>query len=770
MTKNQHSMLSYKLGKAITHLSKNPIGHNTREKELLSIPPEEFVGMWDDPSPWTPIILGALQKWILDAEGHQPQPLSFSAEDLHEFFEAKRIAFCSYDKATMSAFGDPQNWPPVDAQIAWLVYTLADSKKSDEDKLTALDKLYDDWQVAKNESGLLSKISIEGFEEDSCKAHNLTLSLIDNPLTLEHPKALKILARITWWYGDISLPYAVACTTPEMTRALIESGADINNVDGVGDSVINTYCSRGALKSPEILRLLIENKANIEAKDSRGQTPLMQLTSRTFKDAGLEGFQLLIDSRADVNATDKRGDSILGNTIFSYYEALSPSGPIGYQMAKTLVEHGAQIDAKDTNVNYFKFLIERAPKTPEAPDMAALVRSCLANSFRNVETKFHTPADSATKSDDALGDGSASSAATSNVLELKEDSNVPVESYHAQLPTPLSSEHRSISEAPSLTNKAAEVAASSPPPSAALVATSTPKTKLPSQPKVLTIDELTKKITATTLMPQKMGSVSSIINMQDSNGETPLTTTIKGYSHNPKFSIDIINALIKNGAEVTVRNKGGELPLYVALDEFVAQEVFSALLKTKLVEEPHKPVLAHALATGAPIEVIGELIAAGAKVNFTTGYGDSTLAHAIEHNASAEVLDLLINKGANKDGTSGHGHKILTHAINHYSDKISRQWVSDNLSDQQSMRDIKHRASSVIQMLIARGITGNEEDLKLAQKILSDCVPHLSKSAEEIHEPAVHDNSANPQNASASAYSNVDEMPSVLIGDDDYIS
>ena len=115
----------------------------------------------------------------------------------------------------------------------------------------------------------------------------------------------------------------------EAIRTLLRQGADVNEKDGSGNTVL-FYAMNGPIG---IIRLLIDNGANVNEKGSSDTTPLMWAAMREKT----EVVQLLIDSGAAVNAADSFG-----------FTALMKSAMDGdLKTGRLLVERGARVEQED---------------------------------------------------------------------------------------------------------------------------------------------------------------------------------------------------------------------------------------------------------------------------------------------------------------------------------------------------------------------------------------------------------------------------------------
>ena len=113
-------------------------------------------------------------------------------------------------------------------------------------------------------------------------------------------------------------------------RCLLRSGADVNQKDGFGQSVLNFACSFGR-SHIDIVQLLVLKGADVNLQDASGWFPLLKAVSCN----SLEAVRILLDGGADVNQD------------FCAWTSLHDAAYAGYQdIARLLLERGARVNQR----------------------------------------------------------------------------------------------------------------------------------------------------------------------------------------------------------------------------------------------------------------------------------------------------------------------------------------------------------------------------------------------------------------------------------------
>ena len=110
--------------------------------------------------------------------------------------------------------------------------------------------------------------------------------------------------------GFTPLGFAVFFSQPEIVKALLDAGADVN-LPSRESMKVTPLASAAAAKQTEIARVLIANGANVNARAAGGHVPLHEASAN----GNVELVKLLIDSGAAVNAKTDDGKTPLDFAI-----------------------------------------------------------------------------------------------------------------------------------------------------------------------------------------------------------------------------------------------------------------------------------------------------------------------------------------------------------------------------------------------------------------------------------------------------------------------
>jgi ankyrin repeat protein len=132
--------------------------------------------------------------------------------------------------------------------------------------------------------------------------------------------------------GETLLSYAFSNSNDKVAIALIKLGADVNARKPEEKTLLMKALD------PEIFQLLLRSGADVNARDSNGSTALMQIAGR--KNAIARALETIVEAGADVNAVDKNGCTAL----------IYAADRIDFMAAKTvyaLRSLGAKVEIKD---------------------------------------------------------------------------------------------------------------------------------------------------------------------------------------------------------------------------------------------------------------------------------------------------------------------------------------------------------------------------------------------------------------------------------------
>ena len=110
--------------------------------------------------------------------------------------------------------------------------------------------------------------------------------------------------------GFTPLGFAVFFAQPEVAKALLNAGADVN-LPSRESMKVTPLASAAAAKQTEIARLLIAHGANVNARAASGHIPLHEAAAN----GNIELVKLLIESGADINARTDDGKTPLDFAI-----------------------------------------------------------------------------------------------------------------------------------------------------------------------------------------------------------------------------------------------------------------------------------------------------------------------------------------------------------------------------------------------------------------------------------------------------------------------
>ena len=139
--------------------------------------------------------------------------------------------------------------------------------------------------------------------------------------------------------GNSVLTYAALGGNVQVAKLLIDKGASTDATNSHGISMLHAAAISGNL---DMMKLFIDKGADINAANDRGETPLWIATPWT---ESLQAFKLLVDKGADIKVSNADGETLL-MAICGSSESDNPTRLIQESKASLLIEKGIDIDAQ----------------------------------------------------------------------------------------------------------------------------------------------------------------------------------------------------------------------------------------------------------------------------------------------------------------------------------------------------------------------------------------------------------------------------------------
>ena len=173
--------------------------------------------------------------------------------------------------------------------------------------------------------------------------------------------------------GMTSLILACYNGNSDIAKILIENGADVNAVDGNGQMALMLACYDGKV---DIVKFLIEKGAYVNAKDKIGNAALLFTCMNGNLDiVKMDIIKLLIANKADVNSQNKSGHTLL--MVACWHGKL--------EMAKILIENGADVDAPNISSYLMPFKIPQLKKIIKSLLESEHVKNAIEDVLRQTE-------------------------------------------------------------------------------------------------------------------------------------------------------------------------------------------------------------------------------------------------------------------------------------------------------------------------------------------------------------------------------------------------
>ena len=166
---------------------------------------------------------------------------------------------------------------------------------------------------------------------------------------------------------------SVRCNDESKVKEFMKKGADVNALDLNGETAFMLACWHGNL---DIVKFLIENGADVNAKDKSGNIALMFACMNGNLDiVKMDIIKLLIANKADVNSQNKSGHTLL--MVACWHGKL--------EMAKILIENGADVDAPNISSYLMPFKIPQLKKIIKSLLESEHVKNAIEDVLRQTE-------------------------------------------------------------------------------------------------------------------------------------------------------------------------------------------------------------------------------------------------------------------------------------------------------------------------------------------------------------------------------------------------
>ncbi|SUW07943.1 ankyrin repeat-containing protein [Brachyspira pilosicoli] len=171
------------------------------------------------------------------------------------------------------------------------------------------------------------------------------------------------------------LHYASGVGAIESMKTLISLGANIDNTNSYFQTSLHYILDINANKKTESVKILLDNNANINLQETNGNTPLhLAIINARKSQEYSKIIDMLLAKNANVNITNNNNETALNiavknndynnsiklinkgsdvNHIDKYYSPLHMSiKNNNIELAKALIDNGANISLRDKNKNY----------------------------------------------------------------------------------------------------------------------------------------------------------------------------------------------------------------------------------------------------------------------------------------------------------------------------------------------------------------------------------------------------------------------------------
>lgn len=219
------------------------------------------------------------------------------------------------------------------------------------------------------------------------------------------------------------------------------------------------------------------------------------------------------------------------------------------------------------------------------------------------------------------------------------------------------------------------------------------------------------------------GNVGKFINLQDSNGNSPLHLAMM--IPNNAAMIDLLR---QKGADITLENKKGLTPLHLSVIQNDPKLVEDMMKKSgwQINQVSSNGVtLAHSAARYAATDVLNDLAQKGADFGLQTKAGDTPLMEAINARVPLLVFKPLINSGKGINTPNSSGHTPLQEALHGSNTKLAKVLIKAgaetdillSTSGKKSLASYFPKEMAQITGELAKAMEWFAKDSKLAEQL-----------------------------------------------------
>ncbi|HEY0765781.1 MAG TPA: ankyrin repeat domain-containing protein [Pyrinomonadaceae bacterium] len=516
---------------------------------------------------------------------------------------------------------------------------------------------------------------IKAAELDTNKRQLLMAIKRGDKATVE--KLLQQGANANWTdaKGVPAVAWATFAGDPEVIKLLLNAGANVRNKASLAHEALLIYLAEGVNRSPnrlqvEIIDKLLAAGSDVNAFNSYRGRVLNKAILHVPHSLSLETIKALIKAGADVNAADASGLTPLmmaaSQNQFELLNLLLSAGAKRSLNAKDTTGHSAFIFAaggyKDSTLPIVKVLLANGANAIEADEAGETPLMLAAKGASNETLEILLNAGASVDAKDKQGQ--------TVLMYATRDSYTP-ERGAAQTVKRLLAAGAKVNEIDGYRRSALIYAAYS---SAANLEVVNLLIENGANVNVVDIEGQTALLLAAqrnaTNVSQRLlqAGAAATINTKDKNGLTPVQYVVDWGRE------ELFAALLAAGASVDVVNEKGETPLISAVQRTrptMVKLLLAAHASVNIQDKSGNTALMYAKSSdsGPDAEVFDALLAAGASLDSTNGFGETPLILAAAKMGNVAAVRKLLATAAKAtiNARTANGQTALSYAAS-YSD------------------------------------------------------------------------------------------------------